>query len=49
MADGGGVEDGIEAAARHLKTTPDEVRRAWRAADGHRRRWLDWGFFIAGE
>lgn len=47
MVDGGGVEDGIEAVARHLTMTPDEVARSWRAA--HRQRWIDWRFFIAGE
>jgi hypothetical protein len=45
MAAGGGVEDGIAAAARQLATTPDSVRRSWRAEI--RRRWTDWGFFIA--
>lgn len=49
MADGGGVEDGIDAAARHLTMSPDEVRRSWREADGGRQRWIDWNFFIAGE
>ncbi len=47
MADGGGVEDGILAVARHLAATPDEIRRSWRAA--HRQRWIDWHFFIASE
>ncbi len=49
MAEGGGVDAGIEAVAMHLGLTPEEVRRSWRAPDGDRRRWLDWGFFIAGE
>lgn len=44
MAAGGGVEDGIAAAARHLATTPDSVRRSWR--EGPRQRWIDTGFFI---
>ena len=47
MADGGGVEAGVDAVARHQALTADEVRRSWRAA--HRQRWIDWGFFIAGE
>ena len=46
MADGGGVADGIAAAARHLAAAPDEVGRSWRATQ--RQRWLDWGFFVAG-
>ncbi len=46
MADGGRVKDGIGAAAAHLGIAPAAVRRSWRAA--HRRRWIDWGFFIAG-
>ncbi len=45
MAEGGGVEDGIDAAARHLATAPDEVGRSWRTTQ--RQRWLDLGFFIA--
>lgn len=49
MAGGGGVEAGIEAAARHLATGAEDVRRSWSAAGGERRRWIDWGFFIAGE
>ena len=47
MADGGGVDDGIDAVARHLKAAPDEVRRSWASAQGSRRRWIDMGFFIA--
>jgi Putative DNA-binding domain len=47
MADGGGVEAGIDAAARHLAAAPDAVRRSWR--EGHRRRWIDWRFFIAAD
>ena len=49
MADGGGVEDGIDAVARHLSMSPDKVRRSWRAANGGRQRWIDWRFFIACE
>ncbi len=46
MAAGGGVEDGLAAAARHLATTAEQVRDSWRSSDD-RRRWIDWGFFIA--
>ena len=46
LAAGGGVEDGIAAAARHLAIAPDEIRRSWRAEQ--RQRWIDWGFFIEG-
>lgn len=46
MADGGDVEDGIDAVARHLAMKPDAVRQSWRAADGGRQRWIDWHFFI---
>lgn len=49
MADGGGVEDGIDAVARRLAMSPDEVRRSWRAADGERQRWIDGHFFIERE
>lgn len=49
MADGGGVEDGIDAVARHLTMSPDAVRQSWRAADGGRQRWIDLRFFIARE
>jgi hypothetical protein len=49
MADGGGVEEGIDAVARHLAMSPDAVRTSWRAADGGRQRWIDLRFFIAGE
>ena len=49
MADGGGVEDGIDSVARHLMVGPDEVRRSWISAGGSRQRWIDCGFFIAGE
>lgn len=48
MADGGDVEDGIDAVARHLAMDRDEVRRSWRE-DGDRQRWIDGGFFVAGE
>lgn len=47
MAAGGGVEAGIEAAARHLGTATDPVRHSWRSS-GDRQRWIDWGFFITG-
>lgn len=49
MAEGGSVEDGIAAASHRLAADPDELRRSWRAADGARRRWIEWGFFIAGD
>lgn len=47
MADGGGIADGIDAVARHRAMTPAAVRKSWRAEQ--KRRWIDWGFFIAGE
>jgi hypothetical protein len=47
MADGGGVDEGIDAVARRLSAAPDEVRRSWESAGGSRRRWIDGGFFIA--
>jgi len=46
MLDGGGVGEGIDAVARHLKASPDEVRCSWASAQGSRRRWIDGGFFI---
>ena len=46
MADGGTVEDAIEAVARHLAVTPEEVRQSWPDPQGARQRWIDWGFFI---
>jgi hypothetical protein len=49
MAEGGSVEAGIEAAARHLGTSVEAVRRSWSEAGGERPRWIDWGFFVAGE
>jgi hypothetical protein len=47
MTAGGGVEGGIEAAARHLGVTTDSVRQSWHRS-GDRERWIDWGFFIEG-
>ncbi len=47
MTDGGGIEQGIEAVARHLGASPDEVRHSWASTQGSRRRWIDCGFFIA--
>ncbi|MFL6843379.1 MAG: putative DNA-binding domain-containing protein [Allosphingosinicella sp.] len=47
MAGGGGVEAGLEAVARHLAASLGSVRASWRDEAGVRRRWLDWGFFIA--
>jgi hypothetical protein len=41
-----GVAGGVEAVARHSKLAPDEVVRSWHES-GNRRRWIDWGFFIA--
>ena len=46
MVDGGEVDDGIDAVARHLKASPDELRRSWASEQGSRRRWIDCGFFI---
>jgi len=46
MVNGGGVDEGIDAVARRLKASPDEVRRSWASAQGSRRRWIDGGFFI---
>jgi hypothetical protein len=45
MAAGGGVEDGIEAAARICRASPESVMQSWHSS-GDRQRWLDWGFFI---
>ena len=47
MAKGGGVDDGIDAVARHLNAPADEIRRSWASERGSRRRWIDLGFFIA--
>ena len=47
MAEGGGVDDGIAAAARRLAIPDEDVRRSWQEAQ--RQRWLDWGFFIAAD
>lgn len=49
MADGGGVEDGVDLVARHLTVAPDEVRRSWMSAGGSRQRWIACGFFIDRE
>lgn len=48
MAEGGDVGDAIEAVARHLAMAAAAVRDRWRSS-GDRQRWIDWGFFIAGE
>jgi len=45
MAAGGGIDGGLESAARHLGSTSDCVRQSWHRS-GDRRRWIDWGFFI---
>jgi hypothetical protein len=47
MAEGDGVEDGIDAVARRMGLAPEDVRRSWWAQAGGRRRWIDLGFFIA--
>lgn len=47
MAAEGGIEAGLEAAARHLGSTADSVRESW-CRSGDRRRWIDWGFFVDG-
>jgi len=47
MADGGSVDDGIAAAARHVKAARDDVRRSWASERGSRQRWIESGFFIA--
>jgi hypothetical protein len=49
MAEGGTVDNAIEAAARHLAVAPDEIRQTWCAPDGPRARWSEWGFFIEEE
>jgi len=48
MIEGGGVEQGIAAAAGHLALDPDDVRQAWHA-NGERTRWIESGFFVAGD
>jgi hypothetical protein len=47
MADGGSVEDGIEAVAQRMGLAPAEVRQSWQEPNGIRRRWIETGFFIA--
>lgn len=49
MTGGGGIDDGIAAAARELGASPDTIRSAWRAPNGGRQRWIGWGFFVAGD
>jgi hypothetical protein len=49
MADGGSINDAVEAMARHLAVAPDEVRQSWHDPQGARQRWIDWGFFAAEE
>jgi hypothetical protein len=46
MAEGGGVAGGIDAVARLLATSRDEVARSWRAPEGPRQRWTEWRFFV---
>lgn len=46
MAAGARVDGAAEAVARALGTTAEEVADTWRTS-GQRRRWIDWGFFIA--
>lgn len=46
MVEGGGVDEGIDVVARHLKASPDEVRRSWASEQGSRRRWIECGIFI---
>jgi hypothetical protein len=46
MVDGGGVEEGIDAVARHLEASPEDVRRSWASEQGSRRRWIEGGLFI---
>lgn len=46
MIAGGGVEAGLEAAAKHLNVTTEQARQSWRSS-GDRERWIGWGFFIA--
>lgn len=46
MVERGGVDEGIDAVAHHLKATTDEVRKSWTSAQGSRRRWIDGGFFV---
>jgi hypothetical protein len=46
MVDDGGVDEGIDAVARHLEASPEDVRRSWASEQGSRRRWIDCGFFI---
>jgi len=48
MAEGGGVEQGIAAAARRLGVAADEVRLAWHG-HGDRQRWIESGFFVAAD
>lgn len=47
MTGGAGVDGAADAVARHLGSAAEQVLDSWRAS-GQRRRWIDWGFFIAG-
>lgn len=47
MAEGGSVNDGIDAVARRMGISRGDVRRYWSAQASGRRRWIDLGFFIA--
>lgn len=46
MADGGSVQEALEAVAADVGRPIEEVRRSWAAPDGKRRAWLEAGFFI---
>jgi hypothetical protein len=45
MTDGGNVAGAVSAVAKQRGLAPDVVRENW--TNGARKRWIDWGFFVA--
>jgi hypothetical protein len=46
MLSGADVDGAIAAVAERLGADPEQVRASWRAANGSRARWIEWGFFV---
>ena len=49
MQAGLGVDAALAGVSAHFGLDPDEARRSWRAPEGSRTRWIEWGFFVAAD
>lgn len=49
MQAGRSVEAALAEVSARFELDPEEARRSWRAGQGSRARWIEWGFFVAAD